>query len=164
VALLEVADVAHQLLGQFHLRPASLDVRAVKPLDVILVEDRRHRLNFRELRLELHEQFFFEHARVQRGFVSVFGENVPRAEDDVVQVGERDEVFDERRAALGALAEADRPHLRQAADGLGQAFFDRLDSGDERGRNGSESDEQNAEFAFGCGDGRAFLDHGGSPG
>ena len=50
VRLLERADVGDHLLGQVALVLALLDVRAVEPLHVALVEHRRHRLDRFELR------------------------------------------------------------------------------------------------------------------
>jgi hypothetical protein len=55
----------------------------------------------------------FEHAGAHRGDVGVVGERVPRAEHDVVEAGERDEVADQRGAVVGALAEPDGGHLGQ---------------------------------------------------
>ena len=84
------------------------------------------------------------------GLVGVVGEGVPGAEDDVVEVGQRHEVLDQRHAVVGALAEADRAHLGQRADGLAGAAPGVLDAGDEGRRDGAEADEQDAEPA-GCG-------------
>ena len=53
---LEVADVGDQLLGEILLVLALLDVRAVEPLHVLLIEHGRHRLDRRELVLDLIEQ------------------------------------------------------------------------------------------------------------
>ena len=47
------------------------------------------------------------------GGVAVFFEDVPAAEHDVVETDQTDEVLDLGRAVLGALAEADRAHLRE---------------------------------------------------
>ena len=49
--------------------------------------------------------------------VGVVGEDVPSAELELVELRERHEVGDLGRALVGALAEADRPHLRERADG-----------------------------------------------
>ena len=75
-----------------------------------------------------------EDAGLLRRLVGVVGEDVPAAEDEVLEPGERHEVLDQRGAVVRPLAEADGPHLRQAADGLGEAAPDRLDAGDERRR------------------------------
>ena len=60
--------------------------------------------------------------------------------------GQRDDVADFRRTALGPLAEADRAHLRERADWLREAFANGEDAGDGGGADRAESDEQNAEF------------------
>ena len=130
VLLLERADVVHHLLGEVALVLALLDVRTVEPLHVALIEDRRHRLDGFELGRELLEQRRLEHARRPRRGVAVLFEDVPAAEHEIVERRERHDVADLRRSALGALAEADRAHLRQRADRFGEAFSD----GDERRR------------------------------
>ena len=55
---------------------------------------------------------------VQRGGVAVFFEDVPAAEHEIVEIGERNEVLDPGRAAFGAFAETDRAHLRERTNGL----------------------------------------------
>ena len=94
--------------------------------------------------------------------VGVVGEHVPRAPDDVLECGERHEVLDQRAAVLGALAQADRAHLRQAADRQAHAPFDQLDAGDQGGRHRTEPDREHAEAARGGGDSwRRWCRHGG---
>ena len=145
---LEVANVLANLLGHFHLR-AALDVRAVEALDVVLVEDGRHRLDgLEEVGDRLDVLVAVEDAALDRCFVGVVGEGVPGAEDDVVEVCERDEVADQRRAVFGALAEADGAHLGERADGPAAAAPGVLDAGDERRGDGAEADEQDAEAAL----------------
>jgi hypothetical protein len=157
VLALKLGDLLDKLVRQIELVLALLDVRAGQPLDVVLIKDGLHRPDLLELRLELRQQFFFKHARRQRRLVGRVGEDVPRAEDDVVEGGERDELLDEGVAVLGPLAEADRAHLREAADGVGQAALDGLDARDEGRADGPEADEQHAELALGRRDLEAVL-------
>jgi hypothetical protein len=147
VLALELFDLRDQLLGQIEFVLPRFDVVAVQTLHVVLIEDGFHRLDLLQRRLEFREQFFFEHARVHRRVVGGIGEDVPRAEDEIVQPRERDEILDRGRAILGALAETDRAHLRQAADRLGQSHLDCFDTRDERRAHRSEADEQHAELA-----------------
>jgi hypothetical protein len=117
VPALELADVGDDLLRQIPLVLALLDVRARQPLDVALVEHRRHRRDRLELGADRLELCRLQHAcRARRG-VRVFLEDVPAAEDDVVEAGQGDELVDLRRASFRALAESDGPHLRQRPDG-----------------------------------------------
>ena len=90
-----------------------------------------------------------EHAGADGGDVGVVGEHVPRAPHDVFERGERHEVLDQRAAVLGALAEADRAHLGQAADRQALAPLDQLDAGDQGGGDGAEADGEHAEAAGG---------------
>ena len=107
--------------------------------------------------LQLFEQIFFQHAGVQRGFVGGVGKDVPGAEDEIVEIRERHEILDLGTTIVGAFAETDRAHLRQAADRLRQAFFNCFDAGDECRADRAEADQQHAELTFCRRDFRAFL-------
>ena len=65
------------------------------------------------------------------------------------RLGERNEFVDLRRAVVGPLAEADRAHLRERSNRLGEAFADGDDAGDRGGADGAEADEQDAQLALG---------------
>ncbi len=140
--VLETADVLAQLLGELALVLALLDVRSVEPLHVAPIEHRRHRRDCLELGADLIEQRLLQHAGGLRRFVRVVLEDVPAAEHDVVERGERHEVLDERRATFGALAEANGSHLRQRADRLGEAASHGQHPGDRGRADGAHPDEQ----------------------
>ena len=132
-------------------------MRAVEALDVILVEDRRQRLDGLQVGLQLREGFLVEHLGVGGGFIDVVREDVPAGKDQVVERGQRHKVLDQRRFVFGALAEADGAHLSERADGLGQSAADGLHSGDHGCGHGAQSDHHYAQFALGgrnlgCGD------------
>ena len=143
---LEALDVVHQLLGQLHLRRALLDVGTVELLDPLLGEHRAHRLDRRELFADLVEQILAEHAGPDRGVVAVLGEDVPAAEDQVVEGRQRDVVADRRNPVLRTFAEADGAHLGERSDWHRQLLPDRHATGDERGRDRAHSGEQDAEL------------------
>ncbi len=149
---LERADVGDELLGEVPLVLALLDVGAVEPLDVALVEHGRHRLHGLELAAHLFELRVLEHAGHAGRGVAVFLEDVPAAEHDVVEAGERHELVDLRRAVFGALAETNRAHLRQRADRLGQTLADGHHAGDGGGAHRPEANQENAQFALRGGD------------
>ena len=92
VLRLEPADVVDELLGQLHLVLALLDVRAVQPLHVLTIEHRRKGLDRRELILDAVEQRRLEHAGRLGGLVAVVVEDVPAAEDDLIEAGQRNEL------------------------------------------------------------------------
>ena len=105
-------------------------------LTYVAVERGRHRADVAQRLGDLLDVLAaVEHAGALGGDVGVVGERVPRAEHDVVELGDRHEVLDQRAAVVGALAEADRVHQGQRADRLGQAPLDQLDAGDEGGAN-----------------------------
>ena len=98
---LERANVRNDLIRQIALVLALLDVRAVEALDVTLIEHRRHRLDRLELIPDLLQLPRVEHTGRPRRGVAVFFEDVPAAEDNVVQIRQRNELVDLRaRASL----------------------------------------------------------------
>jgi hypothetical protein len=54
-----------------------------------------------------------QHLGAARGGVRVIREEVPAAEHEILHCRERHELVDEWLAIVGALAEADAPHLRE---------------------------------------------------
>ena len=92
------------MLGKLHLVRAAFDMRAVQPLDVLLIENGFHRLDCLKLRLELIDQVALEHTRVERRFIGVFLEDVPCAKDEIFDPGERHKIADHWHAVVGALA------------------------------------------------------------
>ena len=145
----EFLDVRPKLLGEVALALARLDVGAVQALDVVLVEDGGHGLDGFEEGLDAGQVVLVEDSGVAGGFEHVLREDVPAGEDDVVEVGERDEVVDQRRAVVGALAQADGAHLGDGADGLGESLADGFNAGDEGGGDGAHADGHDAELALG---------------
>ena len=144
VVFLERTDVGAKLLGKIPLVLAFLDVRPVQPLHVALIEYRGHGLDGLELGLDLVEQRRLEHAGRPRGLVGVLFEDIPAAEDDVVQIDQRNRLVDFWRSAFGALAETDRAHLRERSDGIGQTFPHGQNTGDGRGADRAETDQKYA--------------------
>jgi len=65
---------------------------------------------------------------------------------------EGDEILDQRRAVVGALAEADGAHLGERTDRGGEAAAGEFDAGDEGARHGSEPHGEHTELAGGGGD------------
>ena len=129
---------------------APLDVVGVDVLHVRAVERRGHRADVAQRvgdRLDVLAGV--EHPGPLGGDVGVVGERVPRAEHDVVELGDRREVLDHRAAVVGALAEADRVHQRERADRLGEAALHQLDAGDQGGGDRAEPDGQDAEAPVG---------------
>ena len=146
--LLERLNIGAELVGEVHLVLASLDIGAVQALDVVLVKNCRHRLDRFEVGANRFELVPLKHLGVGGGLVDVIVEDVPAGKDDIVQVGQRHEVLDQRRVSLGALAQPNRSHLRERADRLGQSLADRLNSGDQCSGDGAQADDHNSQFAL----------------
>jgi hypothetical protein len=132
-------------------------VRAVEALHVVLVEDRRQRLDRFQEGLQLRQRLLVQHLGVRGGLVDVVLEDVPAGEDHVVEFGQRHKILDQRRFVVGALAQANRPHLRQRSDRLGQSAADGLHSGDHCGGDGAQADHHHTQFARGGRNRRCFL-------
>ena len=147
VIRLELADVGDDLIGQVQLVGPFLDVGTVEPLHVLAVEDSRPRLDGLQFGPDLLEQVGVEHARRPGGLVAVVVEQIPPAKHDVVQPGKRQDIGDSRRTVVRALAQAQRAHLAQRSDRLGEAPADRQHAGDDGGADGAQADQQNPEFA-----------------
>ena len=89
-----------------------------------------------------------EHAGLRRGHVAVVLEDVPCSDLEIADLRQRDEVLHQRRAILGPLAQPDRAHLGQRAEGLGAAALDGVQAGDEGGADGAQPHQQDAELAL----------------
>jgi hypothetical protein len=150
VLRLEVPHVLPQQLGQFLLVLAGLDVLPLEPLHVMLVEHGRHRGDGLEEVLDRLDIFMLiEHAAVEAALVEIVRHRVPGAEDDILELRERDEILDQRLAIFSALAQADVAHLGEGADRLRLAAADQLDAGDEGRRHGAETHTENTKLAGG---------------
>ena len=153
IDLLLLAEAVDVLADRFQHR-ALVDgahhVVGVDALDVAAVEGGRHRAHVAQrVGDALEVAAGLEHAGALGGDIGVVGERIPRAEHDVVEVGDRHEVLDQRAAIVGAPAEADRAHLRQRADRVGHAALDELDAGDERRGDRAEADGEDTESPLG---------------
>jgi hypothetical protein len=146
---LECGDVVLDLLGKIELVLALLHMLAFELFHIFLVEGRLHRAHvLQELAYRL-EVARLQHTGLGGRLVGVVGKDVPATENEVLKFFERHELLDGRRAALGALAEADGPHLRERADRLCHAAAHQLGAGDEGGGDGAHPRQQHSEFSFG---------------
>ena len=147
---LEVTHVLADHLHQTHLGVGALDVLTLEPLDVVLVEHGRHRLDtLQQIGDRLDMVVAVEHATPDGRVIGVFLDRIPRPEHDVVQVGQRHEVLDQRRLAVGALAQPDGASLGDGADRVGGPTPRMLDPGDQRRGDGAQAAEQDAQLALG---------------
>src|SRR5215469_1494260 len=153
----EVANVFAKLFGEIEFVFCALDVFAVEIFDVGLVERGFHGFDFAEEGLNFAEMIRVEDARFGGGFVRGVRENVPAAENEIVEAGERNEVLNFRRAAFGALAETDGSHLRERADREGVAVANQFDAGHKSGADRADAGREYAELAFGLRDLSGFL-------
>lgn len=86
---LEFADVFANLVGHVPTVGAGLHVFAIKTLSVIVVESGLHRNDLFKFVLNGVDVFFLEDFAVDSAFVSVSRINIPSAENDVVEVSDR---------------------------------------------------------------------------
>ena len=83
-----------------------------------MLEHGRHGCHGLHLGFDLIEQVALQHTCVYGCVVTVVLVDVPAAIDKVGDVGERDQLFDQRIAIFGAFAEPDVTDLGERADGL----------------------------------------------
>ena len=143
----ELGDVVADLVGEVALVLADFYLLAFETLDVVLIEDSRYGLDGLEEGADLFELVAVEDLGGLGCVVEVAAEDVPSGEDEVVEVGDGDEVLNERRASVGALAETDGAHLRGRADGFGEATADRFYARDEGCCYGSHAGDHDAKFS-----------------
>jgi len=148
-ALLEVPDVVHQHLGMVHFGALGLQIGSVDAPHIVAVEDGRHGLDFFQRIAQAFNQRLFQHAGVERRFVTVLLENIPTAEGEVFDFRQGHEVSDFGRIVIGALAEPDGVQLCDGADRLRHPQFDGFNAGDEGRRDGAHSRDQNAKLPVG---------------
>ena len=104
---MKIADVPADGLGKVSLAGLRLDIGAVEPPHVALVEDGRHGLDLLQFgrdRFDMVEPV--EHAALQRGLVGRVPDRIPGTEDQLVKAGQRHEVANERHSVLRRSAEA----------------------------------------------------------
>ncbi len=153
IDLLLLAEAVDVLADRFQHR-ALVDgahhVVGVDALGVAAVEGGRHRAHVAQrVGDALEVAAGLQDAGALGGDIGIVGERIPRAEHDVVEVGDRHEVLDQWAAIVRASAEADGAHLRQRTDRDGHAALDELDARDERRRDGAEPDAEDTEAPLG---------------
>src|SRR6267143_1947818 len=147
-ALLEGPHVLAQLLGELPLVLAALDVRPLEALDVVLVEGGRHWFDVLQEVLDRLEVLVpIEDAGFHGRGEGVVRNRVPGRKHEIVQVRERHELLDLRRALLGPFAEPDRRHLAERADRQRSTSPHVFDAGDERRGHGAEAHQHHAQFS-----------------
>ena len=137
-------NVGPQLLGQIALILALLDVAALQTLDVILIENRGHGPDPFEEGANGLQLVAIENVRCSGRLEHVFGENVPAREAEIIELGQGDEVLDQRAIAVGALAQANGCHLGKGADRLGDSLADGFHAGHQGGRNRPHSGDHDS--------------------
>ena len=92
---------------------------AVQSFGKVVVEGSSHGLDGLQLIFHQIQVLFLQHLCIHGCIVGIVRENIPSAEDDVFQVGQRNDIFD---AFLFAILHAHGGHLRNGTYWLGQAF------------------------------------------
>jgi hypothetical protein len=130
-ARLELADIVHHPLGVIHLGTAGHHVWPVETFDEFLIKHRLHRLDGRKRRFELFEERHLQHAGLHRRFVSVVFKNVPAADLDIFDLGQRHKVLDGGATPLRPFSQTDGAELGQRSDRFSDPSLDCFQPGNE---------------------------------
>ena len=95
VGSLEVADVLTELFYHFPTGSSLLDMSTVQTFRPVVIESCRHRLDSFQFIFHTIQVFFFQNLSIHGSFVCVIRENIPTTENNVVQISQRHNVFDE---------------------------------------------------------------------
>src|SRR5437870_6263357 len=148
VLTFELSNIGNKLLGKVHFVLAGLDIVTLQTLYISLIENSLHRLDLLERRFDPCQQVTFKHTGVGRCLICRIRENIPSAKNQIFQPGQLNEVFYHRYAVICALAEANRSHLCQTSDRLGNAGLDSFNTGDKCRAYRSQAYEQHAQFSL----------------
>ena len=145
VSRLELADVLTQLLYHVPAGSRILDVRTIQTFGKIVVEGGSHRPDGLQLVLHQIQVFLLQHLRIQRGFVSIVGEDVPTAKHYITQIGQRNNIFNQMLLTVLCLHGS---HLRNRTDGLSQSLAGSQYTGYHRGSHRTTySYDQNSQMS-----------------
>ena len=145
---LEVTDVFAELFYEFPAC-AGLHVVAVETLGIVVVESGRHGFDSLELFAHGVDVLFFEDFSVDSSLVGVCSIYVPCAENDIVEVCERNYLVVFEVFFVSTLSDADSVVLSHRADGLGKTFTCHKHTGHESSSDCTAANNQDAELA-GC--------------
>ena len=88
----EIADVLTNLLHHIPAGSAVLDIIAVETLGVVLVKSSLHRLDQLQLITHRIDVFLLEYLSIDSCLIGILWIDIPTAEDDVIEFGQRDDV------------------------------------------------------------------------
>ena len=129
----ELLDVLPQRLGQLALAAAGLDVPALQPLHIVLVEHGWHRFDALQKRRDRLEMLVtVKNAGADGGGIGIVRDRVPGAENQILEGRQLDEIPNQRRTFFSALAEPDGTHLGDRTNRPGCSTANILHAGDER--------------------------------
>ena len=145
----EILNVVFQLQCQFVLVLRLFDVSSVEPLYVFAVERRFHRLDGFQERLHFLQVLIIQNAGFFRGLVRIILEKIPASKNQVIEVCQRNQLLNQRRVVVGALAKTNRSELSKRPYRLGFSFADQLHAGHQRRAYRAHSGQQHSQFSFG---------------
>jgi hypothetical protein len=117
-------------------------MRALQVPHIGLLEHPRPWADRFQLAPDGHQQVRRQDPRRTGGLICVLGKDVPAAEDQVRQVGQRHQVLDAHEPGVRAFAEAQLLQLGERAIGPGQTFTHEMDASDEGGGHRPQTRQQ----------------------
>ena len=156
VLLLEVADVLTQGLHHLPSRESLLDVVARDAFGVVGIKGSLHGHDLLQLVAHGLDVLGLEHLGIDGSLVGVLGIGVPRAEDDVVELGQLHDIAIVQVLLLRATSDTDLVVLGHGSHRLGEALANHQHSRHKGRGDGAATYNHDAEFALG---GFHFLFH-----
>ena len=147
---LEAADIFAQGLHHLPTGLTWLYIIAVQAFGIVLVKGRRHRYNLFQLGAHGFYVFLLQHFSVHCSLVSVLGIDIPAAENDIVQLCQRDNLVVFQVSFVLALANTYFIVLCHGTDGLGETLSGHKNASHESSGDSAITNDENAQFSF-CG-------------
>ena len=115
-------DIFHQLVGQIHFMRTFFHMGTIKIFHIVPVKNSRHWNDAFQFLFDPVDMARFQHHGLAGGLVSRVGEDIPAAENQVLQVGQGNQLLHREDTFLGTLAQADFSRLGHGTQGPGQSL------------------------------------------
>ena len=146
ILLLKVPDVAAQLFHHLPSCQALLHVISVKAFGKVFIEGGLHRHDVFQFVAHGFDIFLLQHLSIYRCLISVLRIDIPCAENDIVELGQRNDVSIAQIFLVCAPTHSYFVILSHRAYGLSQSFSGHQDTCYKSGRHGTTAHNHDAQL------------------